>query len=135
MNYKIREIGGIGESNADLLVMASIATTGDLLETCATPSSREKTSQATGISSLRLLEWAHLAELMRINGVGRQYAELLWATGVQNVSQLRQWQAADLIEALEQTNQGNRFSKIIPLERQVAAWISQSRAMSPLIEL
>ena len=134
MNYKIQDIGGIGPLNAERLFLAAIATTGDLLNTCATPSARQRMSEVTGISSNSLLEWAHLADLMRINGVGRQYADLLWAAGIRSVDTLSTFDSEELVELLEQTNGERRFSKIVPLERQVAAWISQSKAMTPRIQ-
>ena len=82
MTYKIDSIEGIGSSYAVKLNSVGVRTTDDLLTHCASPNGRNMLSQQSGVSQALLLKWANMADLMRISGVGPQYAELLEAAGV-----------------------------------------------------
>jgi hypothetical protein len=44
-----------------------------------------KLAEESGIDEKRILTWVNLADLMRLNGVGKQFAELLEAAGVDSV--------------------------------------------------
>ncbi len=77
MIYKVEEIEGIGPVYAAKLVEAGIKTTGSLLTSCADPKGRGMRAEKTAISPHLLLKWANMADLMRISGIGRQFAELL----------------------------------------------------------
>jgi hypothetical protein len=59
--------------------------TEDLLVRCGTPAGRKDIAGRTGISETLLLWWANHVDLMRISGIGPQYAELLEASGVDSV--------------------------------------------------
>ena len=85
MVYKIDEIEGIGPAMGEKLMGAKIETTDDLLDRCSDPKGRDEIAAATGLSTSQLLKWTNMADLMRIKGIGRQYAELLEASGVDTV--------------------------------------------------
>ena len=56
----------------------------------ATPAGREGRSEATGIDGEHILEWVNHVDLMRIDGVGSEYADLLEAAGVDSPAELAQ---------------------------------------------
>ena len=104
MNYKIVDVEGIGAVYAEKLIAAGIKSTDALLEKCAKPAGRKELAEATGISPKLILTWANHTDLMRINGVGPQFAELLEAAGVDTVKEfrrpLRPWLCCQGREAL-----------------------------------
>ena len=89
MNYKIVDVEGIGNVYAEKLIAAGIESTDALLEKCAKPAGRKELAEATGISPKLILTWANHTDLMRINGVGPQFSELLEAAGVDTVKELQ----------------------------------------------
>lgn len=133
MSYKIDEVEGIGPSYAGKLESADINTTDDLLKLCCDAKGRKATSEKTGISEKMLLEWANMADLMRVSGVGKQFAELLEASGVDTVKELRNRNAANLTEKMGEVNDEKNLCNSNPAESVVSGWIEQAKTMDPLI--
>ena len=133
MSYKIDEIEGIGPTYREKLTAAKIKTTDDLLDLCASPSGRKKTAQLTGCADRQLLEWANMADLMRIKGVGPEYAELLEASGVDTVKELKHRRARSLATKMAELNQDKKLTRQVPSESVVAGWIQQSQSLDPCI--
>lgn len=133
MAYKIEQIEGIGEVYAEKLNAVGIATTEDLLAKCASAKGRQEVEEATGISHKLILKWTNHADLMRINGVAGQFAELLEAAGVDTVKEFRHRVAANLqpkmVEVNEQKNLCNRVPAVSEIERMIA----QAKELEPLI--
>ena len=133
MAYKVEQIEGIGEVYAQKLQAVGIKTTDDLLAQCANPAGRKKVEEATEISHKLILKWTNHADLMRINGVAGQFAELLEAAGVDTVKEFRHRVAANLqpkmVEINEQKNLCNRVPAVSEIERMIA----QAKELEPLI--
>ena len=133
MSYPIDEIEGIGTVNTQKLAAANIATTGDLLEKCGSAKGRQETSDTTGLSTAVLLKWADMADLMRIEGIGRQFGELLKAAGVDTVKELRTRNANNLAETLAETNAQKNLTNALPSASQVQQWIEKANNTEPMI--
>ena len=133
MTYKIDEIEGIGPANKEKLSAAQIETTDDLLSKCCDPAGRKATAASTGIGESQLLTWANMADLMRISGVGKQYAELLVAAGVDTVKELRQRNAANLSATMKEINDQKNLAKTSPSESMVTDFIAKAKETEPLI--
>lgn len=133
MSYKIDEIEGIGPVYKEKLAVAGIKTTDDLLDLCASAKGRKETSSKTGIDASQLLKWANMADLMRISGIGRQFAELLKAAGVDTVKELRTRKAENLAAKLAQINGEKKLAKTVPVASQVQAWVDKAKETEPLI--
>jgi predicted flap endonuclease-1-like 5' DNA nuclease len=132
-SYRIEEIEGIGPAYAAKLAPAGVKTTRDLLKRCADRKGRKHLAEATAISEKRLLEWANLADLMRIRGIGRQFAELLEAAGVDTVRELRHRKAGNLAEKLSEVQKAKRLTRATPGAVRVQRWIDEAQATEPLI--
>lgn len=132
-NYKIVQIEGIGATYAAKLQAAKVATTGDLLKACSDPKGRKALAQSTGIDEARLLKWANMADLMRIRGVGKQYAELLEAAGVDTVKELKQRVAKNLATRMAEVNAARKLTRAVPAEKMVAGWIEQAKGLPPTL--
>ena len=134
MSYKIDEIEGIGQSYAANLAKAEIQTTDDLLKRCSTPQGRKTTCETTGIGESHLLKWANMADLMRVSGVGRQYAELLEASGVDTIKELATRNPGNLFTKMKEVNEVKNLAKATPAASVVEEWIAQAKNIDPMIE-
>lgn len=133
MSYKIEEIEGIGPAYAEKLCNFGIETTEALLDKCKTPKGRQEVAEATVISSKLILTWTNHADLMRINGVAGQFAELLEAAGVDTVKELAHRNAANLHAALEAKNEERHLCGRVPALSQVEKMIEQAKQMPPMV--
>lgn len=133
MAYKIDQIEGIGAVYAEKLIAVEIKTTEDLLANCAKASGRKKVAEATGISPKLILRWTNHADLMRINGVGGQFAELLEAAGVDTVKEFRHRVPANLQPKLVEVNEAKNICNRNPSLSEVEKMIAQAKELEPLI--
>ena len=124
---KIEDFEGIGPVFAAKLIAAGVATTDDLLDRAATSGGRDRLAEETGISGRLLLEWVNHADLMRLDGVGPEYADLLEAAGVDSCAELAQRNAANLAMTFEELDAARPNTiRQIPSEATVAGWIEQA---------
>lgn len=133
MSYKIEEIEGIGPAFKEKLGGANINSTDDLLASCADPKGRKATSEKTGIGDGQLLKWANMADMMRISGIGPQYAELLEASGVDTVKELQHRNAENLAAKMSEVNAAKKLAKTSPAVSTIEGWIGQAKGMPPKI--
>ena len=131
---KIEEVEGIGPGFAQKLMAAGVATTDALLEQAGSSAGRDKLSEATGISEKQLLEWVNHADLMRINGVGSEYADLLEAAGVDSCAELARRNAANLATTFQELDAARpNWIRQIPGEKTVAGWIEQAAGLGKVV--
>ena len=133
MNYPIDEIEGIGPSFGEKLKAAGVNNTGDLLNTCCDKKGRDGLAASSGISYDLLLKWANRADLMRINGVGKQFSELLENAGVDTVKELATRRADNLTAKMEEVNAEKKLARTTPKQDQVEGWIAEAKTMDPII--
>ena len=133
-NMKIEEIEGIGPAYGEKLRDAGITDTDQLLELCCTKKGRSQTAEKTGISEGQILKWANMADLFRISGVGPEYAELLEASGVDTVKELRNRNAENLAAKCAEVNAEKKLTRTVPSEKVVTGWIDQAKELPPTIE-
>ncbi len=131
MPYKIIEIEGIGPAFTEKLAVGGIQTTDDLLQFCGDPGGRKKMYQTTGISESQLLKWANMADMMRVSGIGPQFAELLEASGVDTVKELQHRNAENLAAKMAEVNAQKKLAKTSPAVSVVEDWIGQAKSLKP----
>lgn len=133
-NQKVEEIEGIGPVLGEKLRGAGIADTDALLELCCTPAGRKSVAQKTELSESQLLKFANMADLFRIKGVAGEYAELLEASGVDTVKELRTRNAANLAAKMVEVNNEKKLTRKTPSESAVEGWVKQAAELPPKIE-
>ncbi len=133
MNYRIEDIEGVGRVLKGRLEMVGIETTQQLLEACSSPGGRRATSEATGVSEFVLLRWANIADLMRIQGIGKQYSELLEASGVDTVKELRTRNAEKLAVKMREVNRNKRFARTLPSVERIYDWVEKAKKLNAVI--
>jgi predicted flap endonuclease-1-like 5' DNA nuclease len=131
---KIEDVEGIGPAFAAKLIEAGVATTDALLDRGASAAGRDKLSEATGISERLLLEWVNHADLMRINGVGAEYADLLEAAGVDSCAELARRNAANLATTFQELDAARPNTvRQVPSEATIAGWIEQAGGLARIV--
>ncbi len=133
MVYKIDEIEGIGPVYGEKLRMAGIATVDQLLEKCAGKAGRVALAKETDIEEKMILKWTNHADLFRIPGVGPQFSELLEASGVDTVKELRNRNAENLYAKIVEVNESKKLVRRLPSQPQVAEMIEEAGKLEPLM--
>lgn len=126
-------IEGIGETYQAKLKAAGVTSVGKLLETGATKAGRAKLVEAADVSDKLLLKWVNHADLMRIKGIGGEYAELLEAAGVDTVPELAGRRADNLFAKMNEVNEAKKLVRKMPVEAQVEGWIAQAKALPRVV--
>lgn len=133
MAYKIEEIEGIGPAMAQKLSLAKVKTVEGLLKKGCSASGRKELSEVTGISEKVLLEYVNMADLMRIKGVGSEFSELLEAAGVDTVKELRNRNAENLAQKLQEVNAEKKLTRRVPNQKQVQGFIDFAKQLEPVV--
>ena len=134
MKYKIDEIEGVGEAYAEKLKAEGISTVDELLERGRKPAGRKELAEKTGISSKLILKWVNHADLFRVDGVGPQFAELLEASGVDTVKEMRHRKAENLVAAMERVNAEKKLTRRVPSVAEMTRMIECAAALEPMVE-
>ncbi len=133
MAYKVETIEGVGAVYGEKLNAAGINTTDDILAKCATPKGRKELAEATGISDKLILKWTNHSDLMRINGVAGQFAELLEASGVDTVKELKHRVPANLKAKLDEVNAQKNLVNRVPSLPEVEKMVEQAKELEPVV--
>jgi predicted flap endonuclease-1-like 5' DNA nuclease/uncharacterized membrane protein len=122
-------IEGIGDVYQEKLHAAGIRNVSDLLDKGCNSKGREEIAVTTGISEKLVLRWVNQADLYRIHGIGKEYAELLEAAGVDTVPELAQRVPANLLEKMGASNAQRKMVRRLPVLPQVESWVSQAKEL------
>jgi predicted flap endonuclease-1-like 5' DNA nuclease len=121
---KLEEVEGIGGVYAGRLRDAGITTAEDLLLRAGSRSGRGMLAASSGIAEKLLLEWVNHCDLMRIDGVGSEYADLLEEAGVDSCAELATRNAANLHAALGEANERKELVRRLPSVEMVGRWVA-----------
>ena len=129
----ISAIRSISHRNATKLRKSGVRTTDSLLDQASTRKGRSVVSERTGIPSADLLRWAQQADLMRVGGIGSEYADLLTAVGVDTIKLLRRRNAENLMVSMIQVNTRRRLVQRLPTIEMIQGWIDTAGSMEPIV--
>lgn len=133
MAKKITDIEGIGPAFQKKLAAAGVKTVEGLLEVGASKQGRKKLAADSGLDESKILVWVNMADLFRIKGVATQFSELLKASGVDTVKELRNRKAENLHAKLVEVQAEKKITRTVPSLSQVAGFIEQAAALKPLV--
>ncbi len=71
--------------------------------------------------------------MMRVGGIGSEYADLLGAVGVDTVKLLRRRNAENLMIAMTQVNTRRRLVQRLPTVEMVQGWIDAAGEIDPIV--
>lgn len=125
----LSKIEGIGPVLTEKFREAGVRSVEQLLQTGGSRRGRADLAARAGLSEDRLLRLVNCADLMRIRGVGGEYAELLEAAGVDTVPELGQRNPASLTQKMAAVNAEKKLVRAVPTEPRVRSWIAQAKAL------
>jgi len=128
---RIDQVVGIGQRQATKLRKAGVRTSQGLIDLASTRRGRTEVSKATGLQPKDLLSWVHHADLLRVKGVGAEYADLLVASGVDTLRDLRRRNPTALLAKIIGLNGSQRLVSRLPTESMVENWISAATDLEP----
>lgn len=129
----IDAITDIGHKNAATLRKARVRTTEALLKRASSPAARKDLAAQTGLDQDDLLAWANRADLLRVKGVGPEYAFILSKAGVDTLKELRRRNPANLIRSITDLNGKVGNIRRLPTPEMVAAWIATAQTTNPFV--
>ena len=131
----VAEVEGIGPASGEKLASIGIKTTDDLLMAGATPGGRERVAAQTGISGDLIRKWVDKVDLMRIDGIGPQYSDLLEAAGVGSPAELAQRNPAHLVITLQEVVAARPgIVRRTPNDAEVADWVAKAAQLPQVVE-
>lgn len=132
---KIETIEGIGPKNRKALAKAGVATTQGLLKDGGAKKGRKAIAKESGCPEKQILEWVNRADLMRVRGVGEEYSDLLEASGVDTVKELRNRKPANLHTKMLAVNTAkrNRLVRRPPSLSEVERWVAHAKKLKPAV--
>lgn len=130
---KIVNIEGIGPGYREKLAELGITTAEELLEKGASAAGRKSIAEGGGIADKLVLEWVNLADLLRIDGVGEEYSDLLEEAGVDTVAELAQRSPGNLHAKLEEVNATKNLVNRVPTLSAVEKWVEQAKSLPRIV--
>ena len=103
---------------------------GDLLEAGKTREGRIDLAEKTGISRKLVLRWVNLADLFRIEGVGKGYSRLLESAGVDTVVDLSRRNSLNLHNKLVEVNRDQKIVDSVPSTEIISKWIVEAKGLA-----
>jgi predicted flap endonuclease-1-like 5' DNA nuclease len=126
---RLIDIEGIGDTSAEALREAGVGSVAALLSAGGSAKGRAALAKSSGVSEKLILRWVNHADLMRIMGVGGQFAELLEAAGVDSVPELATRRPDSLTAKLGTTNAEKKLTRRVPTETMVSGWVAEAKSM------
>ncbi len=126
----ISAVRGMGPDLAKKLQAKGIKNTDALLSQASSESQRRQLARELGIEPSQLLEFVNRADLARIKGIGRQFANLLEEGGVDSCKELAQRRPDHLHQKLVEVSKSGGFTKRPPTFKEVQSWVEQAKAMA-----
>jgi nucleotidyltransferase/DNA polymerase involved in DNA repair len=129
----IKDIEGIGKVNTAKFEAIGINTVEQLLEAGKTLKGREDLAIKLNFSEHHILKFVNYADLFRVPGIARQYAELLESAGVDSVLELAQRRADHLHEKLKTANETRKQVHVVPGPSTIQHWIDEAKKLPRVV--
>lgn len=126
MARRVADIKGLTAAARRTLEQAGITTIGSLLEETSTDRLHRSLARKLGVEESVLTDWVNRADLMRIKGIGMQFANLLESCGVASCRELRQRNSDNLLATLTTVNEKDALVSRLPTLAQVREWIARA---------
>jgi len=132
-DMKIQEFKGIGMMYGEKFTNIGVMMLSDLLNKGKTLEGRRDLALKSGIEESLILKWVNQADLTRINGVGPVFSELLEASGVDTVNELKMRNPENLINKLVEVNNMKNIAQSLPTPHQIEKFVSEAKELEPMV--
>ena len=129
----ISAIESMDQRDATKLRKTGVRTTNALLNTASSRTGRRRLAKEAGLSESDVLSWVNCADLMRIKGIGSEYADLMTAAGVDTIRELRRRNPERLLAAMTDLNARRRVIRRLPTLGMVSGWVAAAKVTEPLV--
>ena len=123
-------IEGIGTGYGKRLRAMGVHTTTDLLKKCTNSNYGKSIAESLKLDAKVIHSWFCMADLLRLEGVDGQFAELLHFSGVQSVSELALLEAKKLAKKMKAINAEQHRVKVTPTKEMVSIWIDDAKTLA-----
>ena len=133
--YEVETLEGVGPKTGKALRAAGIATLADFLLKGYKPQQRAEIATQISVRPKMIDSWASMSDLLRIEGVDHQTAELMVKSGVLTVTDLTTQQAESLQQVMEKTNKAGKRSiaPSVPSSEHIQQWIQAASKLKPVV--
>ncbi|HEX6145540.1 MAG TPA: DUF4332 domain-containing protein [Acidimicrobiia bacterium] len=128
---RIDQVAGISHKDATKLRKAGVRTSKALIDVAADRKGRTELAALTGLEPRDIQQWVNHSDLLRVKGVGAEYAELLVAAGVDTLRDLRRRNPTALLAKIIGLNGNARVVRRLPTESMVEVWIEAAKEIEP----
>ena len=129
----IESVEGIGQGFGNRLKADGISTTEALLELCASDAGVNWVCKCVDLDEDTVRNWGTMADLMRINGLGGQWAELMWRAGVTSVQDLAQREIEPLRARMREVNEAEHRVAELPGEKRVTKFLEDAGSLDAVL--
>lgn len=130
---RIDQVAGISHKDATKLRKSGVRTSKGLIEAASGRKDRIDLAVATGIDYRDIQQWINHSDLLRVKGVGAEYAELLVAAGVDTLRDLRRRNPTALLAKIIGLNGSVKLVQRLPTESMVEGWIEAAKDLEPSV--
>lgn len=111
-----------------------LTTTNQLLAVAGTPEGRELLAAQTRADAGLILRLTKRADLLRIEGIGDVYVELLEEAGVDSIRELARSHPERLYTQLMKVNITNQVTRRPPTLTKVRRWVAQAERLAEIVQ-
>ena len=129
----IETIEGIGTGFGKRLRADGIDTTEKLLQLCTTDDGIARVCKCVELDADTVRNWGTMADLVRIKGLGGQWAELMWRAGVKSVQDLGSQDIGPLRARMREVNEAEHRVAELPGEKRVGRFIEEASGLDSVL--
>ena len=130
MNTTISDLKGLQPEVKTKLEFEGIRNTQQFLERTRTPQQRAELAHKVGTTPVAIKELANRADLMRLNGVGGYFSNLLEEAGVNSCRELQHRVPEKLHKTLEEMSTDKKIGHRAPTLVQTTEWITEAKKLA-----
>ncbi len=131
----LAQLKPIGHAHAAALRGAGLETADDLVRRASTPGKRTELANVLEVRADRLLSWALLAEMLLVQGISPDDANLLDAADIDSLDSLKRYGAADLTALLRDVVATEEPDAEAPTVETVTTWVADARTLASRIQI
>lgn len=133
-SYTLLQLEGIGVNHVKRLARAGIRSLQSLFRRGATRKGRHEIAAEIGVDERKILNWVSRADLLRVRGIGQEYADLLERAGVGTPVELAHRKPENLHRSLLEVNETKRLTRRSPSLKQVTGWVHEAKRLPRAVE-
>lgn len=130
MSDPIGEIRGLGAGLKAKLEAQGIRNIEQLIEYARTEHQRIELAHKVGSTQHEIKELVNRADLMRVNGVGTVFSNLLEEAGVNSCKELQHRVPEHLHKTLEDYHTNKKLSQRAPTLSEVTEWVAEAKKLA-----